>query len=354
MSPFIILTIILFLYLFSKPKWRFYIERDGFVLSREWTSFVNAMFITLVVCSHGLGLFRTTICDYQLEQGTAEAVRALGQLIVTVFFFYSGYGIMLSLTRRAGYERMLIYPRFFSLGLNFFLAVLVYFVVHCLLRGEVVWSDLLGGLHEYKYLGNPTWFILMTLLTYVLTYICHRLFSKMGATVFVLALTVLLLAVIYGIGELKPRLWGNTLLCFPAGMFYFLYGEKLEALIRQTCVPSIVYALILLFLGKRYFGYNIYVENMAGILFAVGVTWFVGSFSWGRPSRFLIWLGGSGLFAVYMFHTLPMRVFSTLGLNMGQPYVVWLQVVVSSAFLVGLASVGYGYLNKVLFQRNKI
>lgn len=112
MSPFIILTIIAILYLYSAPKFRFYIERDGYYLSRSWTSFVNALFITLVVCSHGLNLFQTSIREFLPEKCAAFAIGQFGQLMVTTFFFYSGYGIMYSLLNRGGVCAQVGFPAF--------------------------------------------------------------------------------------------------------------------------------------------------------------------------------------------------------------------------------------------------
>lgn len=155
MSPFIVFLIICMLYLGSKPRLRRYVERDDLYLSRNWTSFVNAFFITLVVCSHGLGLFHTSI----------------------------------------------------------------------------------------------------------------------------------------------------------------------------------------------------YVQNVGSIIFAVGVTWFVGSFSWQTPSRYLIWLGGGGLFIVYMYHLLPMRVLTKMELNLAPPYLVWLAVVVTTGILAIIASIAHNKINNLIFRK---
>lgn len=104
MSPFIILSVIFILYLFSKPRFLYFLNREGAYLKRDWCSFVNALFITLVVCSHGLNLFQTNIRGYLIENYAALAVNAFGQLMVTTFFFFSGYGIMLSLLNRGGMQ----------------------------------------------------------------------------------------------------------------------------------------------------------------------------------------------------------------------------------------------------------
>lgn len=354
MSPFIFLSIVAVLYLTSRPRIRRYVERDGVYLSRDWTSFVNAFFISLVVCSHCLILFETNIRDYFPERVTASGVAKFGQLMVTTFFFYSGYGIMLSLLNRKGYTRMLIYPRFFSLSIDYILAVAVYFVVHCIFTREVILGDFIGGVFSFRSLGHPTWFILMTLLIYVLTYACFLFHNGRNTNKIVILLTLLLIVTIFCVNKVKPDHWVNTLLCFPAGMLYYLYGERIEDVLKKSRVPSAIYALLFIAIG--YFVYragfkpSIYTQNIGGILFAIGTTWFYGSFQWRKPSQFLIWLGGSGLFSVYIFHLLPMRVITHLGLNNENPYLIYLSVAVATFLLVYIFNIVYKKINSLLFS----
>lgn len=355
MSPFIILLILAILYLCSKPRLRLYVERDGMYLSRSWTALINAFFITLVVCSHGLNLFQTSICDFFPEKCTAIAISRFGQLMVTTFFFYSGYGIMYSLLNREGYCNKLLFPRFVQLGLNYMIAVLIYFGVHCLLLQDIRAEDFLGGLHDFQTLGNPSWFILMTLLAYILTYICFKVFGTRHPATTIGVLTILLVIAMHFVNLIKPIHWINTMLCFPAGMLYYVKGEQFEKIIKKTKIPGIICAILLLVLGMLIYRSGIspslYVQNAGSIIFAVGVTWFAGSFTWNTPSKLLIWLGGSGLFVVYMFHLLPMRIMSHLELNHGNPYLVWLTAIGFTCILAAAANVIYSRISRALFSR---
>ena len=233
---------------------------------------------------------------------------------------------MYSLLNRGGYHNKLIYPRFFQLSMNYIMSIIIYFVVHCILQQQIHIQDFLRGLHDFHALGNPTWFILMTLLTYILTYICFKIQGKKHPVITIAALTMLLIVTMHIVTLVKPLHWVNTLLCFPAGMLYFLKGEQIEQALKKTNIPGIIYASLLLLLGMIIYMSGIspivYVQNLGSILFAIGVTWFAGSFTWREPSHFLIWLGGSGLFAVYIFHLLPMRIMTHLELNHANPYLV--------------------------------
>lgn len=358
MSPFIILALVAIALLCSKPQFRRNIERDGQYLTRDWTSFVNAIFIAMVVSSHGLHHLPIGHHGIFLEKPTQQIIQRVGQLMVTTFFFYSGYGIMLSLLNRGGdkgYARMLIYPRFVKLSFNYILTVLIYFVVQCIIQKNIHLLDFLNGLHSNK-LGNPTWFIIMTLLSYILTYICYSLIGKKHPDIFILSLSLLLIVAIYEIGKIKPYWWVNTIMCFPAGMLYYLKGEQLEKLLSKTKVPALLYGLLFLIIGQQIYAagipFNKYIDNLGGIIFALGVTFTIGSFTWRKPSRILLWLGGSGLFFIYMFHMLPLKLLVNSGIkNYYHPYLLWLCFISATCLLAPLACYSYRKLNQIIFPR---
>lgn len=98
--------------------------------------------------------------------------------------------------------------------------------------------------------------------------------------------------------------------------------------------------------------FNEYIDNLGGIVFALGITFTMGSFAWKKPSRILIWLGGSGLFFVYMFHMLPLRLLADSGIvSYHHPYMLWLYFIAATGILVPLAYYSYRKLNGVLFSR---
>lgn len=235
------------------------------------------------------------------------------------------------------------------------MAVLVYFIVHCILQKEILIQDFLQGLHDFQTLENHSWFILMTLLAYILTYVCFKFFGTKHLATTVGVLTFLLAISMHFVNLIKPVHWTNTILCFPAGMLYYVKGEQFEKIIKKTKIPSIIYAVFLLVMGMHIYrsgiSPSIYVQNVGSIIFAVGVTWFVGSFSWQTPSRYLIWLGGGGSFIVYMYHLLPMRVLTKMELNLAPPYLVWLAVVVTTGILAIIASIAHNKINNLFFRK---
>ena len=224
--------------------------------------------------------------------------------------------------------------------------------MHCLLQQDIRAEDFHCGLHDFSAQGNPTRFILMTLLTYIFTCVAFKTARTKYPMTAIGILTVMLLISIQVVGMFNPSHWVNTILCVPSGMLYFLKGEQIEQILKRCRMPGIISGVALLLAG--YFIYrasSAYIQNIGGVLFAVGETWVAGSFIRNAPSKILIWLGGSGLFVVYMFHLLPMRIMSHLALNHSNPYFVWLTVMVFTCILAAAASIIYGRISKILFSR---
>lgn len=61
------------------------------------------------------------------------------------------------------------------------------------------------------------------------------------------------------------------------------------------------------------------ITQALAIPFAVGLTWFFAGISWQRVPRFLKWFGGPAVFAVFLWHSIPIRLSCHLGLNSACP-----------------------------------
>ena len=72
-------------------------------LSMEQTASIKGIFILLVLFSH----FNSYVYyGSVMDQTYASFVRWFGQTMVTMFLFYSGYGVMQSITKKDGYVDM--------------------------------------------------------------------------------------------------------------------------------------------------------------------------------------------------------------------------------------------------------
>lgn len=142
-------------------------------LGREQCESVKGIFILLVFFSHFMGYVRQT--------GGVAFDMPLGQLIVTLFLFYSGYGVMESIrTKGAAYVREMPKRRILTTLLNFDIAVLAFIGVDLLLGQSLTAKQCLLSLVAWDSVGNSNWYIFVILLCYVAAWMtrdalkCHE------------------------------------------------------------------------------------------------------------------------------------------------------------------------------------
>lgn len=229
-------------FLSARPKFHLYIQSKEPWLSRERTSFVNGFFIILVFIRH--------IQQYQLAISPLETglIRELvpGQLIVTSFFFFSGYGLMHSIqSKGSSYVRSILLRRFPQLLLNFSIAVLLFVALQAALGRTYSLGHILLSLPGWEAVGNSNWFICITLLAYLFIYAS---FSASGVqrphTAILLVALLLVLCAPFILLE-KGTYWVDTFLCIPGGMLFAKSKGWMEETLPKLHVPTIFIGLLL-------------------------------------------------------------------------------------------------------------
>jgi peptidoglycan/LPS O-acetylase OafA/YrhL len=131
----IFIVLLLFLVLYQcKPRFDRGFYED--YASRNQTLAINGIFITLILLSHTFAKVNSGDVFDRLY----EPMRVfLGQFVVVPFLFYSGYGIMESLSKKEGYLKTFSKNRFLKIFMQFSVITLVYIVMHLLLNSEYSW-----------------------------------------------------------------------------------------------------------------------------------------------------------------------------------------------------------------------
>lgn len=136
-------------------------------LGRTQTDAIKGIFILLVVFSHFMGYVR--------QAGGHALNMPLGQMIVTCFLFYSGYGVMEAIKRQGrAYIKTIPKRRILTTLLNFDIAVLAFIAVDLLLGRALTWQQCLLSFVCWDSVGNSNWYIFAILLCYAVTFFTHR------------------------------------------------------------------------------------------------------------------------------------------------------------------------------------
>ena len=139
-------------------------------ISKENTAPVKGIFVMLIVVSHA---FQHIEPDGTLDL-LYQAFRShLGQAVVAMFLFYSGFGIMESI-RKKGYDYIRSIPsrRFANVFCRFCLILFLYLILqYAFFRRSFPLKHILLAFTGWTSLGNSNWYMFVIFLCYWLVFI---------------------------------------------------------------------------------------------------------------------------------------------------------------------------------------
>lgn len=299
MIIFLLLVVILCLYKIKISKNGYF---DDF-LEREQTNSIKGLFILFVFLRHSLqyvaksGYAFDSFGDYFVSIVNSIA----GQFIVVMFLFYSGYGVMEAIKNKGScYITKMPRNRILPTLLNFDIAVLCFAIVDFLLDVPITSTQFLLSLTGWNSIGNSNWYIFVILVCYVITYLfINEKRILLGITMFFVIAAILLLSG-------KPEWWYNTILAYPAGIFFSKNKEKIIGLWKLR-YWSILSALTLFFCVLYPFRLDCISlkYNLLSILFAFIVIQLTMKIK--ISNNILCWLG-INLFPLYIYQRIPMII----------------------------------------------
>lgn len=152
------------------------LNRKGFnadYLAIPTTNAVKGIFILLVFIKHAT--------PYVVNAGYAGGYvfdyvdTHVGQWIVAMFLFYSGYGIMESIAKKGeAYVNSIPAKRVLTVLVNFAIAVSIFAVVGAILGKTYSPLHYLLSLIGWEAVGNSNWYIFVIMLCYLIAYVSFR------------------------------------------------------------------------------------------------------------------------------------------------------------------------------------
>ena len=330
-----------------KPKLNSF--NDGY-LSRSQTTAIKGIFVILVFCRH----FKqyVTLNDNFLDKSFSIADDTLRQLIVVMFLFYSGYGIIKQIQLiESEYVDHFLNRRLLPVWLQYAICV-CFFIITDLALGllnNYSLSDILLSFIGWTSIGNSTWFMFVTFALYIFVFVSVKFFKFEKLIWNVVIFTALSCALGLFLYIFKPSHWWDTLLCFALGMWFGLFKEKIDEFVENPKNYLLTAILITItFLGLLFVDYII---NLGAIyiilpllfaLFAVAVTMKV---KIGNP---VLDFFGKHIFSIYILQRIPMMIFKNVIENIYVYFAVCFAVTV--AVSVGFDRL-FGLLKAVIIKR---
>lgn len=152
---FVVLLLLLFFAKSRPTRW------NSAYIGKETTSTINGLFIWLVFISHFMSYLPSSVNNL--------VGNTLGQLVVVMFLFYSGYGCAAQyLSKGESYLRSFPTKRILTTLINFDIAVCAFVVVALLLGKSITMRQVLLSFVCWDSVGNSNWYIFVIILCYTL------------------------------------------------------------------------------------------------------------------------------------------------------------------------------------------
>ena len=320
-------------------------------LSMDSTNAVRGIFIMLVFLSHLMQYYTYT---ETIDVWGGKISKILGQMIVVMFMFYSGYGIGESVKRKgSAYIKSFPTNRVLKTWLHFAAGVFVFFVLNLIIGKEYPVDRILLSFIGWENIGNSNWYIFAVIALYIITWIAFTLFknNKIAAAAVVTALTAAYVVVMYFV---KDYWWYDTVLCYVAGLWYSLFKDKIESLLTKN---NIIWAVIVVVLALGWWHthrrQNLFVglRILEALMFALAFV--AASLKVSVKNKALIWMG-KYTFEIYILMRVPMIVFGKLGVKSFNLYIYVIVSLVATFVISFLFSKLLTQVDKLLFKPKKI
>ena len=204
-------------------------------LAPAFSTAIKGIFTVLIFCSHIRGYI--SLSDNWWNAGFEAFFNRIGQLVVTLFFFYSGYGIWESQKKKASYSKTFFKRRFLKTLIHFDIAVLLFILVQLCLGIYYSEREYLLCWTGWESVGNSNWFMFVIFVLYLLAQAALLLQPKnSSAGILLIVLGSVALWIVLRIVAQKPSWWVDTLAVFPLGIIVSQFKDY-PCIAEEAMVP---------------------------------------------------------------------------------------------------------------------
>lgn len=224
------------------------IKNDSEIFGLSTTKSLKGLFASGVVLHH--------LCTYFCPPITSIGFyRNLGFIMVSGFFFISGYGLTYSAMRKENYTKHFLWKRVLPIIIGFYLSAIAYCIMYRhyhILSWERFFSIVKG---------ENYWFIYAIVILYIGFWLSFRFFKKENAPYMCSAWVVIYMAVMYIRGLKNPAMYGfwwfNSCPAFIFGIWFCIYRDGILKALKEKYHLKLILTVVVYSLAF----YGVYAIN---------------------------------------------------------------------------------------------
>ena len=213
-----------------------------------------------------------------LDKGLITVFSYAGILFTAVFFFFSGYGLMVSLQRRTDYLNTFLQRRLPTVLIPFWLCNSIILLTNRLFYGvRYSFDQMIRYISGIDLINGNGWFIIEIVIIYVLFFALFSMFRNRDIALILLTMAVFVL-IAYGFFSghdpkneqwFKGEWWYNSTITFALGLWYARFRHKLDSFFSlRYRTLSVLFSL--LFIAS--FRFSVYCVGRYGYYYYLSVS----------------------------------------------------------------------------------
>lgn len=223
-------------------------------------------------------------------------------IFVATFFFLSGYGNCLSLSREGISSSSWLWKRSRSFIYFYVLGFFINFLVslNCIDSYKTIIMDFF----TFKYGETILWYFIVLYCLYILTFLGKIIFKKddflIKQSLFLLVICVIYVCICYLIKI--PGFWWNSVIAYPLGFIYSIIKKK-----RKINLFTGLFIFVLFLISLLLYKYNI-IQFLSVILLCFCFGFFFQHFSFHVPSFYCVF--GKISLSIYLYHLIFLNLWA--------------------------------------------
>lgn len=196
----------------------------------------KGLFICWIFISHLMGEWQFSINSFDNAFNIVNGW--FGQIVVVLFLFLSGYGVMYSIENKTKYLKTFFIKRVLITWLNFAIVLLLYLGLQFALGNTYGLNHIVMAFIGLESIGNSNWYIFCILYLYIITYASFSItdyffINKNIKRWFgIVCVFIFICIYIFYFKYVKKGItvWYDSIFCYLFGMIFYYVSKKIRAL----------------------------------------------------------------------------------------------------------------------------
>lgn len=267
-------------------------EQKTSYLSIEQSYQLRGLAMIMIILSH---LSQHLSLDYNIDIPLLIQGGSLGN---SIFFFVSGYGMYMSMTRQQVLNVRYLWLHLIKIIVPFVVAFVAALIGVAVMRDDYKWSATLGHFFTMTLPYASAWFLKAIMMLYIFSFIAFKFSSRPNRRVLLVAIFSLIYCVIGYYVEIGKWMY-ETILNYAAGMLIAVMQVKMNR--ANWGIAFWISLILFVLLFSIYFKCSIPFVNRLMYGFFLTLTLIYGIKIFNKRSKILRFIGVNSIL-FYLFH----------------------------------------------------